>query len=150
MIKLIAIVDAKYGLSKNGKIEWSFSEDLSFFRYKTIGQPVIMGSKTYFSLSNRPLEQRTNCVISHSITQLPKCIIFNSLESAVKAYPDTWLIGGESIYNYALSHNLVQYALVTVVHNDYGADQFLKSEYFPTTYNIIFYNQNYEIREYKF
>ena len=150
MIKLIAIVDAKYGVAKQDKILWNFVDDLKFFRSKTMGFPIIMGSKTYFSLPHPPLDGRTNCVLSRHIEQLDGCFVFKSLEEAIKAYPDAWIIGGESVYNYALQNNFVRYALITLVHKDYKADQFINPEYLPSTHNKIFYSKDYEIREYLF
>lgn len=150
MIKLIAIVDAQYGLSKDGQILWSFADDLKFFKSKTIGYPVIMGTKTYFSLPNRPLDYRVNCVLSRHIKHINGCEVFSSLELAIDTYPDAWIIGGESVYNYALGNKLVKSAFITIVHKDYSADQFLSKTDLSLFYNTLCYNEEYEIREYIF
>lgn len=126
MIKIIAIVDADFGISKNGGIPWSFGEDLQFFREKTVNQTIIMGRKTFFSLPHGPLKDRQNCIVSRKFKSIPDADkIFESLESAITCHPDSWIIGGANIFNYALAHGLVDYALITKVKSRHGADTFL-------------------------
>lgn len=128
MIKIIAIVDADFGISKNGGIPWSFGEDLRFFREKTINQTIIMGRKTFFSLPHGPLKNRQNYVVSRKFKNMAGADkVFESLESAVASHPDSWIIGGASIFNYALAYGLVDYAIITKVKNRYDADTFLSA-----------------------
>ena len=49
LLKMIAIVDSEFGIAKNGKIPWSFEEDLKFFREKTLHNIVIMGKELSFA-----------------------------------------------------------------------------------------------------
>ena len=67
-LKMIAIVDSEYGLAKNGEIPWSFAEDLKFFYRKTKNNIVIMGRRTFESLS-APLKNRANYVISKKLAR---------------------------------------------------------------------------------
>jgi dihydrofolate reductase len=67
MLELIVAHDIMMGISKKEKIPWKVSEDMQFFKEKTIGNVVIMGKNTFFSLPNRkPLEKRLNIVITHN------------------------------------------------------------------------------------
>jgi dihydrofolate reductase len=135
MIGLIAIVDERFGVAKNGDIPWRFPEDMRFFYEKTKNCAVAMGRRTFFSIKKMPLRSRINCVISRTLRKsvidemFPafsgQIEIFRSLESAIERYSDLWIIGGAETYNYALRQNLVEYALITQVHRDHQADIFL-------------------------
>ena len=106
-------------------------EDLAHFKTVTVGKPVIMGRRTWesFPPSFRPLPERTNIVISRSITsdsaaplKRDGALWVPSLDAALtlagntpltpKAtrHPDSphqrvtaWIIGGGSVYAEALS-----------------------------------------------
>lgn len=127
-VKLIAVVDKNFGISKNGSIPWSFKEDLLFFKKVTENRPVIMGRTTFFSIKNAPLPNRVNCVISKNEKIVTGAFVFDSPEAAIEKYRGAWIIGGEKIFNYALSHELVDYAVITQVNKNYNADTFLDCE----------------------
>ncbi len=127
MVKLIAIVEKNFGVSKNGKIPWEFREDRALFREFTKNSVVIMGKNTFFSHKNFPLSNRTNCVITKSAIQ--NAICFPTLEKALKKYPESWIIGGATLYNSALQKNLIDEAIITQVKQEYDADKFLDFKY---------------------
>ncbi|MCR4556113.1 MAG: dihydrofolate reductase [Alphaproteobacteria bacterium] len=127
MIRLIAIVEKNFGLSKNGKIPWEFEEDRAFFQKLTRNSVVIMGRNTFFSHKNFPLKDRINCVITK--TDIPDAICFPTLEEAIKNYSDAWIIGGAQLYNYALQKDLIAEAIITQVNQEYDADTFLDTKY---------------------
>ncbi len=127
MIRLIAIVEKNFGLSKNGEIPWEFSEDRLFFQKMTLNSFVIMGKNTFFSHKNFPLKNRINCVITKK--NIPNVICFPTLEEAIKNYSDAWIIGGANLYNYALQKNLIDEVIITQVNQEYGADTFLNIQY---------------------
>jgi dihydrofolate reductase len=125
MIRLIAVVDSHWGISKNEEIPWSFRDDMEFFKKNTINSVVAMGKNTFFSLRSRPLKNRTNCVISNSTYETYGVKNFKSLEDVANEYDDFWIIGGSKLYNYALRNNLVDYAVITLVNQNYNADKFI-------------------------
>ena len=127
MIRLIAIVEKNFGLSKNEKIPWEFEEDRAFFQKLTRNSVVIMGRNTFFSHKNFPLKDRINCVITK--TDIPDAICFPTLEEAIENYPDAWIIGGAQLYNYALQKDLIAEAIITQVNQEYDADTFLDTKY---------------------
>jgi dihydrofolate reductase len=150
MIKLIAAVDSNFGIAKNGKIPWNIPDDLRFFREKTIDGTVAMGKNTFFSISRRPLERRINCVVSTTLAPIVGAEIFRSPEDILKKYDDFWIIGGARLYNYALENNLVDYALITRVHKNYNADQFILPSFEKNfSRNDAFVSDEYLIIEYK-
>ena len=147
MIKLIAVVDSNWGVAKNGKIPWSFSEDRRFFCEKTLYGTVVMGKNTFFSLC-RPLPNRKNCVVSRSMEPTSGASIFRSIEEVIAIHTDFWLIGGADLYNYALKNNLVEYAIITRVNKNYDADKFINLaglKKFSQT--VIFKSKEYSILE---
>ena len=127
MIKLIAVVEKNFGISKDGKIPWEFKEDRALFQKLTQNSVVIMGRNTFFSHKNFPLKDRTNCVITKKA--VPNVICFPTLEEAIKNYHDAWIIGGAQLYNHALRKNLIDEAIITQVNQEYGADTFLDTKY---------------------
>lgn len=146
--KLIAIVDGGWGVAKNREIPWSFEEDRRFFKELTQNSPVIMGRKTFESLSNKPLKNRINCVVSRSFDSAKNVLaignteFFKSLEDALKNYKNSWIIGGSEIYNYALREHLVDHAIITKMHKSFGAELFidgtvLESQLFSTKQILI-------------
>lgn len=148
LIKLIAVVDKNFGLSKNGKIPWEFEEDRKLFRKLTLGSVVIMGRNTFFSHKNIPLKDRINCVITKR--GIPEVICFSSVESAIEKYSNSWIIGGEEIYNYALEKNLVSAAIITQVQKNFEADKFLETNFLKNfSKKILILKKDYCIWRYK-
>ena len=78
-MEAIYAVDSKNGLSKEGIIPWKSKKDMKFFMNKTINNVVIMGKKTYFSLSenHRPLKNRLNIVL----TCAPELYMFENAQT---------------------------------------------------------------------
>ncbi|GAA0213495.1 dihydrofolate reductase [Corynebacterium riegelii] len=90
------------GVIGNGEdMPWHLPEDLKHFKETTMGQPIIMGRRTWESLPVKPLPGRANHVLSsrepgewsdgaYVSTDLP------DLET------DAWIIGGGQLYEATL------------------------------------------------
>jgi dihydrofolate reductase len=78
-MEAIYAIDSKNGLSKEGMIPWKSKKDIKFFMNKTKTHVVIMGKKTYFSLSeeHRPLKNRLNIVL----TSAPELYTFENVKT---------------------------------------------------------------------
>ena len=100
----------------NGGMPWHLPEDLKHFTELTISHPVIMGRRTWESLSAkyRPLPNRDNIVISRNPNYAaPGATVVGDLEAALdlarqEAIPDDgmdrseiWIIGGAQLFNEA-------------------------------------------------
>ena len=81
MISIIVAVAQNGVIGDKNALLWHISEDMRFFKRTTSGHPVIMGRKTYESLG-RPLPNRTNVVISRTISEIEGCTVVRSLEEA--------------------------------------------------------------------
>lgn len=109
-----------YPIGRNGKLPWyRCAEDLAWFKEVTMGHPIIMGRKTYESIG-RLLPGRLNIIISRkSDLELPKYekygdgegVIVKSFEEAISIAVENgekaFIIGGGSIYKYAIENDYV-------------------------------------------
>jgi dihydrofolate reductase len=116
-IEAIVATDENYGLAKNGSIPWKNREDMKFFKQKTIGNIVVMGSKTLLSLPNQtPLGNRFNIVLTNNKQEFlekekySSCnnVIFYNYEefinyiNNVETDKTIYIIGGKQIYDLLL------------------------------------------------
>jgi dihydrofolate reductase len=111
-IVLVAAVAESGVIGRDGGMPWRLKSDMRHFRALTLGKPVVMGRKTYLSLSIKPLPGRTNIVVSRDAAfTLPGAIVAPSLESALDAARGDALrrgadavmvIGGADIYAQAM------------------------------------------------
>ncbi len=128
-ISIIAAIGKNRELGKNNRLLWHIPEDLARFKKLTLGHPVIMGRKTFESIS-KPLPQRTNIIVTRDRKyQKIGCLIANSLEQALelakqKERQEIFIIGGGQIYAAALKYASRLY--LTIVEGKYEADT-----YFP-------------------
>jgi dihydrofolate reductase/thymidylate synthase len=147
MYSLIAAIDSKYGIAKQGSIPWDYAEDMKYFKDTTMGHVVIMGRKTWESipLKHRPLSGRINVVLTTNneiITTQAHCphYVFSNIDNCIKFFSDTekkkcmiryklmtkFVIGGSAIYNQFIQRNLISRVHLTHINKDYDCDQFLK------------------------
>lgn len=126
-IALIVAMANNRVIGMNNKLPWYLPADLRRFREITMGNPILMGRKTFDSIG-RPLPGRTNVVITHNKDlQLAGCIVFHSLEEALdqlKDHQTIMVIGGARLYK--LCFPLAQRIYLTLVHHQFKGDT-----YFP-------------------
>ena len=123
---IVAISDNNV-IGKDNALLWRLSADMRFFKEKTTGHHIIMGRKTFESLGNRLLPNRTSIIISRNADyQLPEGgILATSIENAiakVKDETEAFFIGGEQIYKSALP--FVDTLYITRVHHTFDGDAF--------------------------
>ena len=115
-------------IGKDNQMPWHLPEDLAHFKRVTLGQPVIMGRKTWDSLPVRfrPLPGRVNIVITRQTDwHADGALRAASIEDAMRLcgdVPDAWIMGGAEIYRQA--EPLASTAVVTVIDADYEGDAF--------------------------
>ena len=133
IVSIIVAYDLNYLIGRDGKLPWHISNDLKYFKKLTMGNPVIMGRKTYESIG-RPLPNRYNIIVTRdkNFTQ-DNCSIQYSLEDAVikaKNYceanncEEIFIIGGSDIYNQSI--NIIKRAYITEVHKEFEGDSFFQ------------------------
>lgn len=61
---IIAAVADNGAIGKDNDLLWHIAEDMRYFRRTTVGNPVVMGYRTFISIGGKPLPKRDNIVIS--------------------------------------------------------------------------------------
>lgn len=111
-IALIAAVADNGIIGDDGEMPWQLPADLQHFKETTMGNPVIMGRRTYDSIAARidgPLPGRHNIVLSRSDPDVHEgVVVADSIEAAVAeataacALDDSatqaFVIGGATVY----------------------------------------------------
>jgi dihydrofolate reductase len=127
-MKVIAAVDSKWSIGKNGALLASIPADMQFFKQMTMGKVVIMGRKTLESFpKKKPLPGRAaNIVITRDRTYTAEgAVIVHSLDEALKEAgrwdtDDVFVIGGGEIYRDMLPY--CDEAYITMIEYVYDAD----------------------------
>jgi dihydrofolate reductase len=115
-------------IGKDNQMPWHLPEDLAHFKRVTLGQPVIMGRKTWDSLPARfrPLPGRVNIVVTRQTDwRADGAMRAASIEEAMRLCgdaPDAWIMGGAEIYRQA--EPLASTAVVTEIDADFEGDAF--------------------------
>ena len=107
-IHLIWAQDENGGIGKEGKLPWHISEDLKNFKKLTLNSTILMGRKTWESLSIKPLPNRRNVVLSskpldgiESYDLIENCLGTLHAEDVNKIF----VIGGAQIYRHFINQS---------------------------------------------
>lgn len=111
----------------NGHMPWHLSADLKKFRQITMGNPILMGRKTYQSIG-RPLPGRRNIVISRNCDyKIDGCDVFQNIQTALdscKTEAEVFVIGGAAFYEAMLPK--ADFLYLTEINQAFDGDT-----YFP-------------------
>ena len=130
-LRMIACVDEQGGIGRQGQLLVHNDADMAHFRRLTLGQVVIMGSRTLASLpGGRPLSDRVNIVLSkkmqrddvqvcHNLTELWTLLGRLQAENPRRKFI---CIGGGEIYALLLPY--AKELLLTKVDGAFAADTF--------------------------
>lgn len=130
-MKAIVAVDKNWGIGKKNDLLFSLPKDMEYFRQKTSGKVVVMGSNTLKSFpGGKPLKNRTNVVLFPGGEKRDDCIVVDSLDELrveLKKYApdDVFIIGGAMFYKTMLPY--CSEVLVTKVDADGGAEVFYEN-----------------------
>ena len=133
-IHLIWAQDQNGGIGKDGKLPWHISEDLKNFKRLTLNSAIVMGRKTWESLSIKPLPDRRNIVLTSN--SMPDIETYNSIESCIENLhegnvQEIYIIGGSQVYRNFI-HRADELHITLVDKNTEGIDT-----YFPVTMQKI-------------
>lgn len=147
-IAIVVALDENNGIGRKGDLLCHLPNDLKHFKQITTGHTVIMGRKTYESLPNGALPNRTNIVItSDHAEKYPGCIVVRSVEEALIYCKDaerTFIIGGAKLYGSTLP--LADQLYLTRIHHTFAdADTFFPKIDFEK-WNLID-NEPHEVDE---
>jgi dihydrofolate reductase len=129
-IHIITAMTKNRVIGKDNSLPWKISEDSKLFKELTTGKTIIMGKNTWYSLPERlrPLPGRINIVVGHISQTGGNVATFFSIDEALayaeKLGNDVYFIGGEKIYDAALSK--ADYLHISWIKKDYDGNK-----YFP-------------------
>lgn len=151
MINLIMARDEKYGIGFKGKLPWKqahFKEDMRVFKNVTMGDIVVMGTKTWESLpeSVKPLPGRTNIVFGRTNSRsedLSTNPIYMQEVYQITHFAEEencWVIGGAKTY--AQFMPFTSYIMETVIEDEFEADIHVEPVpfYFTPIFTIEYFN----------
>jgi dihydrofolate reductase len=125
-ISIIVAIADNNAIGKDNKLLWHLPEDLKRFKRITLGHSVIMGKQTFYSLPRRPLQDRTNIVLTTNTAEfIDGCQMAHSIEDVINLChenTENFIIGGASVYKQFLT--IAQKLYITKVHASFDADTF--------------------------
>lgn len=130
-MNLIAVVDEKWGIAKDGGLLIHLPNELKYFKSKTLNKIVVMGRETLESLpGGKPLPDRRNIVLSRNPSYNPPCEVCNSMGALFKLLEsenmeDVFIAGGENVYRQFAPY--CNRYFITKLQKDFGADMFLNN-----------------------
>ncbi len=130
IVSFLAAMDRNLVIGDDRGIPWHLPADLKRFRKLTLGKPIVMG-RTTFEHIGRPLDKRTNIVLSRRSDFRPAGVqVASSMEEAIRLVgdvPELVVIGGGEVYRSALPW--VNRLHLTFVEGDFG--EFTGTAHFP-------------------
>ena len=126
MITLIAACSENRVIGKDGTLIWHIPEDLKRFKKLTLGNPIVMGRKTYESIGKR-LPGRTNIILSRDKNlRIDGCLVYNKISDILEIFEknNIFVIGGGEIYKQFLDK--ADRIELTLIHKNFDGDT-----YFP-------------------
>ena len=125
-MEIIVAVDENYAIGKDGDLLAHLSPDLKRLKAMTVGNIIVMGSKTYMSFPKRPLPDRENLIITHHPEEYPDIKCFTSVDEFIEysktAENPIFVLGGGSIYEQLLPY--CDKAHITKIMHSFEADTF--------------------------
>ena len=133
-MNMIAAMDIKNGIGKEGGLLCHIPSDLKYFKEKTLGKTVIMGRKTLLSLPrSAPLTGRRNIILTKTLEKIEEtsknataeiCSDESMLDELLtdEEKHDAFIIGGATIYSLLIDKADKLY--ITHILSDLGADVF--------------------------
>jgi dihydrofolate reductase/thymidylate synthase len=156
---MVAALDCKLGIGRNGQLPWHLPPDLQYFHDLTERSIVIMGRKTWESIpaEHRPLLKRLNIVISRNQNLMTgddlgeRVLLGHSFEQGLEFAQEgtqtqarIFVIGGGEIYRQAIVHPDCTELFLTHIDAEFNCDTF-----FPLYENQFELESSDDIKTYK-
>lgn len=156
MISLIVAMDLNNGIGIDNEIPWRISSDLRQFKRLTLGHHILMGRKTYESIS-KTLPGRVMIILTRSLEyQAEGCVVLHSLLDAIRyaegqGENELFVIGGEDIF--AQSIDIADRIYLSKVDASVEADTFfprLDSDEWKIIFSEYIYSSDIDQYPYTF
>ena len=144
---LIWAQDLNGGIGIDNKLPWHVSEDLKNFKYLTKNSAIVMGRKTWDSIPKKPLPKRFHIILTKtpesvdiSDKKYENCIALSSINEIEqfcleRNFANSWIIGGQSIYETYLNQKYISDIHITKVNKDFDCDVFFPE--IPSDFSIV-------------
>ena len=106
MRRTLVVAVARNGvIGRDNRLPWRLPDEIAYFKRVTMGNPVIMGRRTWESIG-KPLPGRRNIVVTRQRGfEAPGCTVVHSLDEAWKAAEgaeEACVIGGTTLFEESL------------------------------------------------
>ncbi|MGB0452139.1 MAG: dihydrofolate reductase [Bacteriovoracaceae bacterium] len=134
IISLIAAMGKSRQLGLDNKIPWHVPDDFKQFKARTMGHTLLMGRKTFESIG-RPLPGRKTYVLTRNESlkddpaykdvEVRSNFLKTILEIRSNKEDHLFIAGGSNIYQLAISSNIIENIILSVIDYDGEADAYL-------------------------
>jgi dihydrofolate reductase len=129
IVSFLVAMDRNLVIGDENGIPWHLPADLKRFRKLTLGKPIVMG-RTTFEHIGRPLDKRTNIVLTRQPDYRPEgVLVAGSMAEAVRMagdVPELIVIGGGDVFRAALPY--VNRMYLTFVEGEFTGTAFFPAE----------------------
>lgn len=131
----IMAADSNGVIGKEGRLPWSYHEDLKFFQDTTDGAVMLMGSKTHESLPPLVKRNRLSVVVTRRVSSVvysqEGLIFVPTLDALATLNFDEkrcYMIGGGVLLGLCLDRGLIDKFILTLMHQEYHGDAYMPLE----------------------
>lgn len=121
-IILLAVLNNKRVIGKNGSIPWKFPQDMQRFKQRTVHHTVLMGRKTFESIG-KVLPDRRNIVLTRGNSISLDVEQFGSIEDALNNLSNeekVFVIGGGEVFRQTIDR--ADALMLTIVDDNQEGD----------------------------
>lgn len=136
-VNLISAVTNDFGIGSKNNLLVKLKVDMKYFKFTTIGHPVIMGARTFESMGCKHLPMRTNIVITSNPDKYScstAVVLGNILEAVEYCYrhklKTPFIIGGGQVYKEVLESDYFDVSEIHLTHLDKVVED--ADTFFPT------------------
>lgn len=126
-ISIIVAMTRDGVIGDKGGTPWHLREEIGHFKELTVGNTVVMGKNTWFSIPerSRPLSDRVNIIVSTTLLKQNGAIVCSTVKDAIATAEsinkgETFCIGGEQLYKAMLPFADVMH--ISWIKKRYGGD----------------------------
>lgn len=145
----IVAADARWGIAKDYKIPWHYSEDFAWFKKKTKDCSLVMGYNTYTEIAAmRGYPEKVNDILparmvhvitSHDIPTNERVHKESSIDFNMDSSRTFCYVGGSRIYDHAMNINdneniVCHFGLITRIKHNYKCNKFFNHELLQKNY----------------
>lgn len=128
MIRLIAAVDEKLGIAKDGQMPWHIPEDEQYFAdmTKKYGGNVLSGGATFReAYKSKPLDGRINFILTRHDEPIEGVTVVHDLKKFLLEFrDDLWVAGGGEVFKEVIDLGKADELYLTHIVGDYQCDRF--------------------------